>query len=97
VSGAAVAAVAKSALAPTAKEIASLFMMFSKRGVSKLQQPADDGCQPIPPRSGISSQRPQRQSVPAKCNLYLKQTGFRGVHMVKGFGDSRLSSPFHGR
>ena len=34
-SGAATAAVAKSALAPTAKESAILFMMFSKRGNSK--------------------------------------------------------------
>jgi hypothetical protein len=33
VSGAAAAAVAKSALAPIAKEIAILFMMFSKRGI----------------------------------------------------------------
>src|SRR5260370_36808008 len=37
VSGAAVAAVAKSALAPTAREIAILIMMSSRRGVSRGQ------------------------------------------------------------
>src|SRR5436305_1688826 len=38
-SGAAAAAVAKSALAPNAKQIAIFFMMSSGRGMSKLQRP----------------------------------------------------------